>query len=105
LLLFRPPPPPLLPPPPPHTHCAILLTLTRTPLFTPPPTLHTLQERRTKERAERLAKLRAGQPSGAPKRPAAQKALGKSFYKQLVVDSEYQGEDYEVFSNWLGTTQ
>ncbi len=49
--------------------------------------------------------MRAGQPSGAPKRPAEQKAVGKAFYKQMMVDSEYQGEDYEVFSNWLGVTQ
>jgi hypothetical protein len=30
--------------------------------------------------------------------------IGKTFYKSLLVDSEYQGEDYDQFSNWLGTT-
>jgi large subunit ribosomal protein L4e len=64
-----------------------------------------LQERRAKDRAERLAKLRAGQPTGAPKRSKEGKAVSKGFYNQLVVDSEYQGADYEVFSNWLGTTE
>jgi hypothetical protein len=64
-----------------------------------------LSERRAKERAERLAKLRAGQPTGAPKRSKEQQAIAKKFYGQLVVDSEYQGEDYEVFDKWLGTAQ
>jgi len=64
-----------------------------------------LSERRGKERAERLAKLRAGKPTGAPKRSKESKAVSKAFYKQMVVDSEYQGADYEVFSNWLGTTE
>lgn len=64
-----------------------------------------LSERRAKDRAERLAKIRAGQPSGAPKRSQEQKDLAKKFYKQMVVDSEYQGEDYEVFDRWLGTAQ
>jgi large subunit ribosomal protein L4e len=64
-----------------------------------------LSERRAKDRAERLAKLRAGKPTGAPKRSAEGKAVSKAFYKQLVVDSEYQGEDYEVFSKWLGSTE
>eukprot|EP00879_Flechtneria_rotunda_P027276 GHRR01029216.1.p1 GENE.GHRR01029216.1~~GHRR01029216.1.p1 ORF type:complete len:124 (-),score=43.55 GHRR01029216.1:276-647(-) len=64
-----------------------------------------LSERRAKERAERLAKIRAGQPSGAAKRTEEQKKIAKSFYGQLVVDSEYQGEDYEVFDRWLGTAQ
>jgi len=64
-----------------------------------------LSERRAKDRAERLAKLRAGKPTGAPKRTKEDKAVSKRFYQQLVVDSEYQGADYEVFSNWLGTTE
>ncbi|WIA21205.1 hypothetical protein OEZ85_000453 [Tetradesmus obliquus] len=64
-----------------------------------------LSERRAKERAERLAKLRAGQPTGAAKRSKAQQAIAKKFYGQLVVDSEYQGQDYEVFDKWLGTAQ
>jgi hypothetical protein len=49
-----------------------------------------LSERRAKERAERLSKLRAGQPTGAPKRSKEQQAIAKKFYGQLVVDSEYQ---------------
>ena len=50
---------------------------------------------------EKLAAIRAGKVVG-PKVPAAQKATGKAFYKQMIVDSEYQGEDYEVFNTWLG---
>ncbi|KAF8056778.1 RPL4A [Scenedesmus sp. PABB004] len=64
-----------------------------------------LSERRAVERAARLAKVRAGQPGGAPRRSAEGKALAKRFYGQMVVDSEYQGEDYEVFDKWLGTAQ
>ncbi|KIZ07413.1 60S ribosomal protein L4 [Monoraphidium neglectum] len=62
-------------------------------------------DRRGKARAEKLAKLRAGEPSGAPKRSKDAAAVGKAFYKQLIVDSEYQGEDYEVFSKWLGVSE
>lgn len=64
-----------------------------------------LSERRAKERAERLAKIRAGEPTGAKKRTEEQKQIAKKFYGQLVVDSEYQGADYEVFDKWLGTAQ
>jgi topoisomerase IA-like protein len=64
-----------------------------------------LSERRAKDRAERLAKVRAGQPSGATKRTDAQKATAKAFYKQMIVDSEYQGADYSEFDRWLGVAQ
>ncbi len=33
------------------------------------------------------------------------KDLAKGFYKGLMQDSDYQGEDYEVFSAWLGETE
>ena len=62
-------------------------------------------EARGKVRAEKLAKLRDGKPTGTPKKAKDVKAVGQAFYKQMVVDSEYQGEDYEVFSKWLGTTE
>jgi len=26
---------------------------------------------------------------------------GKKFYHQMVADSDFQGEDYEVFAKWL----
>jgi large subunit ribosomal protein L4e len=60
-----------------------------------------LSEKRRVARAERLEKLRKGEPSGAPKRNKDTKAAGKKFYKQMIVDSEYQGEDYDQFSAWL----
>lgn len=62
-------------------------------------------DRRGKARAEKLEKLRAGKPTGAPKKDKAVAAVGKAFYKQMIVDSEYVGEDYEVFSKWLGVTE
>ena len=34
-----------------------------------------------------------------------QRAKGKAFYKGLTSDSDYVGEDYEVFSSWLGQSQ
>ena len=54
------------------------------------------QERRAKEKS--LDKARRERSSEA-------KATGKEFYKGLMTDSDYQGEDYEVFSSWLGQTQ
>lgn len=57
--------------------------------------------KRAAARQEKLAALRAGKAVG-PKKSAEHKAIAKKFYKQLLVDSDYQGEDYEVFSNWLG---
>jgi large subunit ribosomal protein L4e len=61
-----------------------------------------LQERRAVAKAEKLEKMRKGEPS-VVKKSAEQKAVGKAFYKSLLVDSEYQGEDYDQFDKWLGT--
>jgi len=41
-------------------------------------------ERRGKQRAEKLANLRAGKPTGAPKKSKEQAAVGKAFYNQMV---------------------
>jgi hypothetical protein len=30
--------------------------------------------------------------------------VSKAFYKSLLVDSGYEGEDYDEFSTWLGNT-
>ena len=38
------------------------------------------------------------------KKPQGQRSKGKAFYRGLTSDSDYQGEDYEVFSAWLGQT-
>jgi large subunit ribosomal protein L4e len=66
-----------------------------------------LSEKRGKERAARLAAARAGKPAagGKPKKTEAQKKVASDFYKQMIVDSEYQGEDYEQFDRWLGVAQ
>uniref|UniRef100_A0A7S0RBK1 Large ribosomal subunit protein uL4 C-terminal domain-containing protein n=1 Tax=Chlamydomonas leiostraca TaxID=1034604 RepID=A0A7S0RBK1_9CHLO len=57
--------------------------------------------KKTAKRAEKLAKLAKGETVG-PKKPATLKKIGKTFYKSLLVDSGYQGEDYDEFANWLG---
>lgn len=36
-------------------------------------------------------------------KPAEQKAIAKKFYGQLVTDSHYVGDDYDVFGAWLGS--
>lgn len=63
-----------------------------------------VSEKRATARADKLAALRAGKSVG-PKKNVAEKAVGQKFYKQMIVDSEYQGEDYEVFDKWLGNAQ
>lgn len=67
-------------------------------MLTSPP-----QEKKGKKRAEKLAALAAGKVVG-PKKSAEHKKIAKNFYKQLIVDSEYQGEDYDQFSKWLGSS-
>jgi hypothetical protein len=54
------------------------------------------------KRAAVLQKMAAGQPTGAPKKTATAKKVAKDFYKSLLVDSGYQGEDYDEFATWLG---
>ena len=57
-----------------------------------------LQEQRSKAREDGVERKRQA-------RTAEQRQAAKGFYKGLVADSDYQGEDYEVFSSWLGETQ
>ncbi|KAK9867941.1 hypothetical protein WJX84_008385 [Apatococcus fuscideae] len=61
-------------------------------------------DQRRKAKEEKLEKLRKGEKVGSKKRTPEQRASSKSFYKQLIQDSDYVGEDYEVFSSWLGQT-
>ena len=56
------------------------------------------QER--KQREKTTDKARKGK-----ERSKETKDLSKSFIKGLRQDSDYQGEDYEVFSAWLGETE
>lgn len=51
------------------------------------------------------AKAKAAGVKKVKKGPAGQKAKGRAFYKSMIADSDYQGEDYDVFSSWLGNTQ
>lgn len=54
------------------------------------------------------AKLRQAKEAGVKKvtkAPKGQRTKAKAFYRGLTSDSDYQGEDYEVFSAWLGQTQ
>ncbi|GFR45344.1 hypothetical protein Agub_g6713 [Astrephomene gubernaculifera] len=55
-------------------------------------------------RAEKLAKIAKGEASGA-KKDKAVKAIGKGFYKKMLVDSEYAGEDYDQFTRWITVTK
>lgn len=50
-------------------------------------------------RAEKLAAIRAGTSKSA--RTTELRSIGKTFYKKMISDSDYQGEDYEVFAKWL----
>ena len=55
-----------------------------------------MQERKQKEKTlEKARKARSEET----------KKVGKDFYGKLIQESDYQGEDYEVFSSWLGQTQ
>lgn len=48
---------------------------------------------------------RTAAPKKVGKRASGTKATSRAFYKTMVADSDYQGEDYEVFSAWLGAEQ
>jgi len=54
-----------------------------------------LQERKAKEKT--LDKKRK-------ERSQDTKEVGKQFIGKLRQESDYQGEDYEVFTSWLGQT-
>lgn len=54
------------------------------------------KERAAKARATKLAASRAGR--------AGIKKISKTFLSNMVTDAEYVGEDYDVFSSWLGTS-
>jgi hypothetical protein len=58
-----------------------------------------VQEARQTARAERVAAIRAGKSKSA--RTAELKGSAKSFVSQMRADSDYTGEDYEVFAKWL----
>lgn len=58
-----------------------------------------LQEDREKARAAKLAEIRAGKAKSA--RTKDLKASAKKFVATMRSDSDYQGEDYEVFAKWL----
>ncbi|GLI70653.1 hypothetical protein VaNZ11_015589 [Volvox africanus] len=51
-------------------------------------------------RAEKLEKIAKGIPTGA-KKDKAVKSIGKAFYKKMLVESDYTGEDYDQFSRWI----
>jgi large subunit ribosomal protein L4e len=61
-------------------------------------------EKQAVARAEKLAKIRQGVPTGSA-RPKEHKAIAKKFFHSMIVDSEYKGEDYDVFGKWLGSAQ
>ena len=83
------PPPDARVPPPPRARA-------------PPQTAHRIQilasARRQEEKAKGIASKRAPQS-------AESKAAGQKFYQSMIVDSTYEGELFEGFSRWLGTSQ
>jgi large subunit ribosomal protein L4e len=66
---------------------------------------HWVQERRQKAKAEKMSKIRLGQKGSTKIRDPNQKTVGKNFCKTMKTESDYIGEDYEVFSSWLGQSQ
>ncbi|KAI7835256.1 hypothetical protein COHA_010842, partial [Chlorella ohadii] len=56
------------------------------------------------QKGAKSAKVEAARKAKAAARPAVKK-VSKAFYSTMITDSDYVGEDYEVFSSWLGTTQ
>jgi hypothetical protein len=58
-----------------------------------------VQEGRQQARADKLAAIRSGKAKSS--RTKEDKASAKAFVKQMRTDSDYQGEDYEVFAKWL----
>ena len=57
-----------------------------------------LQERKHREKTTDKARK-------DKERSKEAKELSRGFYKGLMQDSDYQGEDYEVFSAWLRETE
>ena len=57
-----------------------------------------LQSKARKDKEAGVKKQKKGDKKGL-------RAKGKAFYKGLTADSDYVGEDYEVFSAWLGQSQ
>lgn len=64
-----------------------------------------MQERREKANKEKLEKIKAGEKGSTKVRDAEGKELSRAFVADMRKDSDYIGEDYEVFSSWLGVTQ
>jgi len=54
---------------------------------------------------DEAAKRREAKLAAARANRATVKKTSKAFYRTMVTDAEYVGEDYDVFSSWLGTTQ
>ena len=61
-----------------------------------------MQSARSKAKAEKMAKIRAGEKGAEGTKAPELKEISKKFYGQMVTDSHYVGEDYDVFGAWLG---
>ncbi|KAG7672355.1 hypothetical protein KSW81_001319 [Nannochloris sp. 'desiccata'] len=53
---------------------------------------------------ERAAKARAAKLAASRSARAGVKKVSKSFLNKMITDADYVGEDYDVFSSWLGTS-
>jgi large subunit ribosomal protein L4e len=50
----------------------------------------------------RVKKAREAKLAAARANRSAVKKISKAFYNKMVTDADYVGEDYDVFSQWLG---
>lgn len=55
--------------------------------------------------AAEASAILSGKPAAKAPKDDKLAAATKKFYKTISRESEYQGEDYEQFTNWLGLTQ
>jgi large subunit ribosomal protein L4e len=55
--------------------------------------------------AARAEKGRAATLAAARARRASVKPASRAYYKQMATDADYVGDDYDVFSTWLGAAQ
>lgn len=56
-------------------------------------------------REKRKQKLASGGRIHVRGKNSKRASISKAFYRMMIKDSEYQGEDYEQFTRWLGLTQ
>jgi hypothetical protein len=64
-----------------------------------------VQDKREKANKEKLAKIHSGEKGNFATRDPERKESSTKFIEDMRKESDYIGEDYEVFSSWLGVSQ